>query len=121
VGAQLRYFQFNSENVTEQSQFLASLFGWDITVVEHERHAFFDHHGPADAVQGDIEIANGDVSTGLIVYWEVSDLESHCARAIELGGRVRVAPTELPNNYGSVALIVDLDGNTLGLYSPPTA
>ena len=115
---QVCYFQFNSPVLAKQSQFLADLFDWDVKP-DGPDHAFFDHHGDEHAVNGDIETTTDDLRTGLIVYWEVEDLAAKCALAVSLGGAVVAPPSDLPNNYGSVALIGDLDGNTLGLYRRP--
>ena len=120
MGSQICNFQFNSPQLGAQSQFLAELFEWEVTGAD-PHHAFFDHHGDEHAVNGDIETTSTDQPTGVIVYWEVEDLEVKCALAIRLGGEVIAPPSDLPNNYGSIALVRDLDGNTLGLYRKPAA
>ncbi len=115
MGSQACYFQFNSPQLAHQAAFLAELFDWEINE-QGEDHAFFNHHGSPDAINGDIESTSDTNSTGLILYFEVDDLDVACAKAETLGGRIVAAPSALPNNFGSIALISDLDGNTLGLY-----
>ncbi len=117
MGATACYFQFNSPQLKAQSEFLTNLFDW--TVEGDDDHAFFNHGGEATAINGDIEPTNDELPTGLILYWEVEDLQEKCDQAVALGGSVVTAPTDLPNNYGSIALIRDLDGNILGLYRRP--
>jgi predicted enzyme related to lactoylglutathione lyase len=118
MGAQACYFQFNSPQLAAQSAFLAELFEWEVNEA-NEDHAFFNHHGSEHAINGDIEATTADLATGLILYWEVDDLDVACQKAQRLGGRIIAAPSALPNNFGSIALISDLDGNTLGLYHRP--
>ncbi len=115
MGAQACYFQFNSPQLAAQAAFLSELFDWEVREAG-EDHAFFDHHGSPDAINGDIESASETNAPGVILYFEVDDLEAACAKAEKLGGRTVAAPSSLPNNFGSIALISDLDGNTLGLY-----
>jgi predicted enzyme related to lactoylglutathione lyase len=115
MGAQACYFQFNSPHLVEQAAFLAELFDWEVKS-QGDDHAFFDHHGSPDAINGDIESTSDANAPGVILYFEVDDLDASCAKAESLGGRIVAAPSALPNNFGSIALISDLDGNTLGLY-----
>ncbi len=118
MGARVRYFQFRTRRVTAQSEFLSALFEWNRVVDEPDQHILFDHGGPAEAVQGDVEYADDDLG-GLVVYWEVDDIRATCQKTTELGGRIVMQPTELVDGAGTVALIGDPGGNTLGLYQSP--
>ncbi len=59
---------------------------------------------------------------GTLVYLDVAqDLEGCITRAEKAGGKVVVPKTDI-GQHGTIAVIVDSEGNAVGLHSPrPTA
>ena len=49
------------------------------------------------------------------VYVKVDDLGAHLDRAVALGGKPLVAPTQLPGGFGRFAIFTDPHGNQVGL------
>jgi predicted enzyme related to lactoylglutathione lyase len=50
------------------------------------------------------------------IYLRVDDLEAYLAKAEQLGGKRVGEPTELPEGWGTVAVLSDPDGNQVGLW-----
>ena len=59
--------------------------------------------------------APGD--TGVKIYVRVDDLDVTLARAAELGGTPVLDPTDLPGDFGRIAMFTDPDGNPVGLWA----
>jgi uncharacterized protein len=58
--------------------------------------------------------------SGTIPYFSCADVAVEENRVIPAGGRV-FKPKMSIGQYGFMALIVDTEGNTIGLHMPPTA
>jgi predicted enzyme related to lactoylglutathione lyase len=59
-----------------------------------------------------------DGNRGALVYVEVpGNLDAHVARVEAEGGRVVLPRTDL-GAFGELAIVVDADGNAVGLHSP---
>jgi predicted enzyme related to lactoylglutathione lyase len=57
-------------------------------------------------------------SNGTIVYFDSKDLAAALKRAVDGGGKV-VTPVTAIGPHGHVAVILDPDGNRVGLHTPP--
>ncbi len=58
-------------------------------------------------------------SDGPVIYLDGgADLSGPLQRAVTLGGKVLMPITELPDSIGSIALLLDCEGNRIGLHSP---
>lgn len=78
-------------------------------------------HDQAKGVGGAIVKGQGYVPSegGSLVYLSAgSDLSVVLARVEPAGGRVLVGKTEISPEMGSFALVVDSEGNKIGLHSP---
>lgn len=58
--------------------------------------------------------------SGTIPYFHCEDVAEEEARVVRAGGKIRT-PKESIGQYGFMALIVDTEGNTIGLHMPPKA
>ena len=57
---------------------------------------------------------------GTIPYFHCDEVAEEEARVVKAGGKIHT-PKESIGQYGFMALIVDTEGNTIGLHMPPTA
>ena len=98
--------------------FYSELFGWDI-----QREAI------AGYPYGRIDFGKDNVLTGgirhepegsseIVIYIEVEDLAASVKRAQELGATVRIPP--LASSEVTFALVVDPEGNPIGLVQGPS-
>ena len=100
--------------------FYGSLLGWDHTTEDmgHVRYTRFDNDGQVRA--GMIPMTGemwGDTPPHWMTYIRVDDTAAVAARAVELGARVCVPPTELPT--GVFAVITDPCGAAFSIISRP--
>ena len=107
------HFEIMVSNLNVAQNFYGNLFGWTITRTKSPYLAqiktgsingmFIQHPG-----------AKGGSST--VIYMEVPHLKLRLNRAIKLGATIDTPPTAIPG-VGSYAIIKDLDGNHVGLFS----
>jgi predicted enzyme related to lactoylglutathione lyase len=82
-------------------------------------HAIFMAEGVGGALIQDAR--RPPASAGSTVYLHAPDGVSAClARAIEAGGKV-VQPATAIGPFGTIGLFADLDGNVVGVHTPPAA
>jgi predicted enzyme related to lactoylglutathione lyase/uncharacterized protein YciI len=101
------WFEISSPDHEKLRGFYAELFGWALTPLPEMEYALVD---TGAALGGGITAVENDV----VIYVEVPDLAAAVGRAEELGGRVVVPVTEIPDMV-TFAQIADPAGNTVGL------
>lgn len=106
-------FDVTSPDPARAAGFYAGLFGWT-PGPDFDGYRLLDTGGEVGAAVGP---SYGEGDLGTKVYMRVPDLAAAVARAVELGGAEAVPPTPLPEGYGSFAVVTDLDGFTVGLWS----
>lgn len=57
-------------------------------------------------------------SSGTVVYLYTADIAASLAKVAEKGGTCSFGPEILPNDIGTIALIIDSEGNKVGLHQP---
>ena len=109
------YMQLVSNDPEKAKAFYRGLFDWQ---VEDARIAgdmvqtiIRQPQGPWGGIMG---AANKDVQSMWHIYVQVTDIDSALLRVMQLGGRVVVPKTPVPNT-GYIAFIQDPTGATLGL------
>jgi predicted enzyme related to lactoylglutathione lyase len=55
---------------------------------------------------------------GTMVYFSCADCGVEAERAAKAGGKVCLGKKDI-GQYGSVAIVTDTEGNTIGLHTPP--
>ncbi|MEB5921572.1 VOC family protein [Franconibacter daqui] len=55
---------------------------------------------------------------GTVVYLHTPDLQAALEKVQEAGGRCCMPPQALPHNIGKIAMIIDSEGNRVGLHQP---
>lgn len=80
--------------------------------------AIFPHDKPATGgalVKGEMFTPS---HTGAVVYLYTANIEKTLLRIGEAGGKTVFGPEVLPDNIGTIALIIDSEGNCVGLHQP---
>ena len=107
MGRPISWFEICSPRHEELRSYYADLFGWAVTPLPGMDYALVDTGGP---IGGGITSGEDEV----VVYVEVDDLDAGLRRAEELGGRVVVPVTEIPD-MATFAQVADPSGNVVGL------
>jgi predicted enzyme related to lactoylglutathione lyase len=118
MGAAVAWFEVTSDDPARAQKFYAELFGWQITAGPGSGgYSIVDTGAGEGAIGGGIgPSAGSDDPTGVKIYLRVDDLEAYLAKAEQLGGKRVGEPTELPEGWGTVAVLTDPDGNQVGLW-----
>jgi predicted enzyme related to lactoylglutathione lyase len=57
---------------------------------------------------------------GATVYFgSKGDIEGMAARAVEAGGKILTPPTDMGEMVGTIAYVLDSEGDRIGLHTPP--
>ncbi|RZU20530.1 hypothetical protein EV645_2765 [Kribbella rubisoli] len=93
--------------------FYSELFGWRLRLVEELDYALVEP-GPS-TLPGGIGSADATRAAGITTYFSVPDVELTLVRAEALGATVSTPPWTVPG-LGRMAVILDPDGNRVGLW-----
>jgi uncharacterized protein len=105
-------YQLACRDVEAAKRFYGAVFGWDARTTPlagRSSYTEFLHPGTERQVAGMVAMDSrwrGDLPARWMVHLAVGDTDRTAARATELGGRVTVAPFDLPN-VGRLAVIDD--------------
>lgn len=111
------WFDLTTSNLTQSKNFYGKLFGWTFEAVPGTDQAAEIVAGRTSI--GTLRTADGKISSfNGVVYIQVSDLETSCQKATELGGTIPSGfPFNLPEGRGAIAIVHDPGGHPVGLYS----
>ncbi len=98
--------------------FCRKLFGWNITA--NNALAYREVETGDGGMKGGIWPAPPDAHSFVQLFVSVADVARSVEQTIELGGRVIVPPTTLPDG-DTLAIIADPNGITFGLMQGPAA
>jgi len=116
MGNAVAMFEVVSEEPARALKFYTELFGWTAGP-KFDGYTMIDTRAGEGAIGGGIGPLFVEGDTGVKVYVQVDDLSEAIKRAESLGGSAVVPPTPLPEGYGTFAVVADLDGNSVGLWS----
>lgn len=108
------HFEIGSKDGRRSQEFYRELFGWQPEPAGPEYWLIPPQDG---GIGGGLMQAAQEIPTYVTVYVAVEDLRASLEKAVELGGKVAVEPTQIPG-VGEFALFHDLDGNVIGLLTP---
>jgi uncharacterized protein len=111
------WFDLTTSNLAQSKEFYGKLFDWKFTAVQGTDLAA--EIVSRDTSIGTIRVAEGKISPfNGVVYIQVTDIETSCKKAKELGGTVVPGfPFNLPNDRGAIGLVQDPSGHPIGMYS----
>ncbi len=109
------HLEIPTTNAKKSGEFYKKLFNWNIDYSMGEDYALFS---PGEGQLGGGLDRHDKITPGnIIIYIQVDDIDAMLERAVKLGARKVKEKTEIPN-VGWFGLFTDLDGNTIGLYTP---
>lgn len=105
------HFEIGVHGSDQAIAFYRDLFGWHVRDAGPGYWMIGQEDG---GIGGGIMRADEHIPCYVTVYVAVPDLPASLDRAVELGGKVIVGPTPIPD-AGSFGLFQDLDGNVIGV------
>lgn len=114
------WFEIASTDTVKAREFYGSMFGWTSEEMPGDGEMEYHIVSAGDGPQGGITKAGGETPTYAIFFVAVPDCAAACQQAAELGGTVVSEPVVMDGGL-SVAYLADLDGNHIGVFTPPTA
>ena len=111
------HLEIPTEDVKKSGEFYKKLFGWKMDYGWSKDYAMFStEEGVLSG--GGLDSSEEARSIGrIIIYIQVDDIKAMLEKAVKLGARRVKEKTEIPN-VGWYGLFTDLDGNTIGLFTP---
>lgn len=108
------YIEIPTRDSAESGQFYAALLGWKITSLPETNYTMWDAgvgpNGGFSPVSDEFQAGDVSISVNSV------DIESDLKKAVELGGRVVHAKSEIPG-FGWFGTLKDPTGNRISLYT----
>ena len=106
-------FQIISKDPGETAAFYSQLFGWTVNADNPMGYRRLDT-GTAEGIQGGIWPAPPQAPNFVQLFVSVEDVKSAAARAVELGAKLLIPPTMLPEG-DEMAVLHDPQGMSFAL------
>src|SRR4030066_907757 len=107
------HIEISAKDREAASKFYADLFGWEVEQMPEMNYATFETGGGPGG--GFSPIGENNPVGSVIVYVDTDDIEASLDKAVQLGGKVIVPETPIPD-MGWFAIFEDPTGNRIGLY-----
>jgi predicted enzyme related to lactoylglutathione lyase len=115
LGQPIVHFEIIGQDAGKLQKFYGDVFGWNVgEAMGPEMGSYAMVDGGSSGLPGGI----GSDPTGtsrVTIYAQVPDLQATLDKAVAMGGKVRMAPTEIPGGNVTIAMFADPAGNTMGL------
>mgnify|MGYP000660477607 CR=1 FL=1 len=111
MGKPVVHWEINTKDPARLHEFYAELFDWKIDANNPINYGLVDTGGKR-GINGGIGPTDGE--NYVTFYVEVEDLQAYLDKAVKLGGKVVVPPTEIPGMV-TFAMFTDPEGNRIGL------
>jgi predicted enzyme related to lactoylglutathione lyase/transcriptional regulator with XRE-family HTH domain len=116
VGQPVMQWQLLAKDAERASRFYAGVFGWNVRTDNAMGYRTVET-GAGRGIDGGIWPTPPEGRATVQLFVEVEDFEACLERARELGGSVMMPPQKLPDG-DEMALIIDSEGLTVGLFRP---
>ena len=113
MGNPLCHFEFAVTDVERSQRFYKSLFDWEFDSQSMPGYSLINTGSEPGG--GMMDVKPEMPGPCLSVYFLVDDIAAALKKAAELGGRVLVPETQIPN-VGAFAVIGDPDGLSFGVF-----
>lgn len=112
MNGKITWFEILGSDAAALRDFYSRLFGWQLSLLPEGP----PHYHASDCDQTGVPGGVGQAPAGpgwTTFYVEVPDVAAAVAQAVEMGGAVRLPPTELPDAV--IAVVSDPEGHPVGL------
>lgn len=113
MGAPVVHFEIMGGEAGVLESFYRELFRWKIDSNNPMRYGMVDTEGGAGGINGGVGAGRNGESR-VSVYVRVENLQAALDRAVSLGGKVILPPSEVPGGP-KLAMFADPAGNVIGL------
>ena len=113
MGRPVMHFQILAKDPARAERFYSQLFEWKVDAANPFGYRAIDTGSPR-GIRGGIWPSPPEGHSFVQLFIEVEDVAAHVARAVELGARVIVPLTKLPQGE-ELAILQDLEGVPFGL------
>lgn len=121
----ISWFEIPTVDLPRAQQFYEAIF--DISMIPmdtpHIKMRMFPIEDPATCVGGALTLAEfykPSATDGPLVYLNANPDVQHILDKVQTaGGQIIVPKTEISPEYGHMAIIIDTEGNRIGLHSVP--
>ena len=110
------HLEIPTTDLKRSGEFYKKLFGWDIDYGWGEDYATFST-GEGVLSGGGLDRKDKITPGNIVIYVLVDDINAMLENAVKLGAKKVKEKTEI-QNVGWFGLFTDLDGNTIGLFTP---
>jgi predicted enzyme related to lactoylglutathione lyase len=107
------HFEIGCRDRDKSSAFFSELFGWTAT---QSGPATMINTNSLQGIQGHFSSLEHEPFHYTMFYVQVDDIKLYLAKSESLGGRTLVPPITIPT--GTFAWFLNIDGNTIGLWTP---
>ena len=107
------HFEVQSADAKKAQKFYSDLFGWHVDANNPMDYGMVDTHTEGKNINGGITATQGG-PPGVTFYVEVDDINAYLKKAEGLGAKTVMPRTVIPDTI-TMALLSDIDGNTIGL------
>lgn len=121
----LTHFMIPADDVARAKRFYAALLGWKIEQTAHPENMDIGAMQYHEITTGPVE--PGALNSGglykrhqkepILSFVKVEDIEGVVSKVEMLGGKVTLPVTEIPG-VGMTAMILDTEGNQIGIWTP---
>lgn len=113
------HFEIGSPDAAALTQFYTEMFNWQVQLNEAFNYRLVQQE--EGGIGGGIfEHTEGMPPNHPSVAVMVDDLQQYFDKAVSLGGKALMPPSELPGGFGSIAIFYDIAGNRISLFKSPT-
>lgn len=116
----LHWFEIPVLDLDRAQGFYETVLGLPLRRAGEGVHSMALFPSEGDGVGGCLSVSCGGLAptpTGTVVYLSTPSIDDVLSRVPTAGGRVAVAKTALPDDWGYCAHITDTEGNRVGLHS----
>jgi len=122
----ISWFEIPSKDIDRATKFYETIFNIKLNAMDmpNIRMRMFPIDNPMDGIGGAIVHSDGfhnpSASDGPLVYLNGNpDVQAVLDKVEGAGGKIMVPKTEISPEYGYMAVIIDTEGNRIGLHSVP--
>ena len=120
--ANISHFMIPADNVERARHFYSALLGWKIEPSTMEQMAAMQYHAVSTGEDRPGTLNSGGLykrhmSEPVLDFVEVEDLDAVLKKVEKLGGKITMPKTDIPG-VGLTAMILDSEGNVIGIWKP---